>query len=211
MHTTFKQVHISIQNLCPELGGISCNISTSLWGFFFFTYSLFAALFRDVPEMLDQIQIWSLAGSLKDIDKVVLKLFALISWLRAEGRCPAERWTVSPVWGPELWSRFSSRMPRYIPAFIFPLILTSLPVPAAKEDTTAWRRHDQASLWGQYWPGGKQCLLAINHPHQRFNSVFHERRDFGDSGSEGPLCGFLRSAVMCHSPRSSFCLATRPL
>ena len=45
----------------------------------------------------------------------------------------------------ELWSWFSSRISLYFAPFIFPSILTSLPIPAAETSLTAWCCHHHAS------------------------------------------------------------------
>ena len=86
--------------------------------------------FQISPEVFNQVQVWALAGPLKDIYRVVPKPL-LLSWLCAQGRwnmnlCPSLRFRV-------LQSRFSSRMSLYIATFIFPSILTSLTVPVAEK------------------------------------------------------------------------------
>ncbi|MED6252575.1 hypothetical protein ATANTOWER_013833 [Ataeniobius toweri] len=88
---------------------------------------LCTAIFRSL-RMSHQIQVWTLAGPLQDIHRVVLR-----SWLWASGCCPAEKMNGrSSLRSKTLWSRFSCRMSLYIAAFIFYSILTSLPVSALK-------------------------------------------------------------------------------
>ena len=66
--------------------------------------------------------------------KTSSKATPALSWLCAQGRCPVGRWTFAPVWGPERsGAGLSSRISLYFVPFIFPSILTSLPVPAAEK------------------------------------------------------------------------------
>ena len=84
-------------------------------------------------EMFIRVQVWALAGPLKDIQKLVPKqlLTCFGCVLRVFVLLKGE---------PSLWSRYSLRTSLYFAPFIFPSILTSLPVPIA------WRYHHHA-LW----------------------------------------------------------------
>ena len=76
------------------------------------------SLFQISPEMFNRIQVLGWLGH--------SRTFTELSWSHTFNiyRHPSLR-------SRALWSRFSSRMSLYIAAFIFPSILTSLPVPAA--------------------------------------------------------------------------------
>ena len=84
------------------------------------------------PEMFDQVQVWALAGPLKDIQRLVPKplLGCLGCVLRVivllEGEPSPQSEALSAL-------EFSSRIALYFALFIFPSILTSLPVPAAEK------------------------------------------------------------------------------
>lgn len=71
--------------------------------------------FQISPYMFNQVQVWALAWTLKDIYKVAPCYLDCVLM------------TTSPVdeLSRLLWSRYSSRMSLYIAVFIFPLILSS--------------------------------------------------------------------------------------
>ena len=101
------------------------------------------------PEMFDQVQVRNLAGPLKYIHRLIDSnaVTPALSRLCATGRCPFGRWTFAPVWGRVLWSRFSSRISLYFAPFIFPLILTSLPVPAAEKQPHSMMLPSFLQMW----------------------------------------------------------------
>ena len=82
--------------------------------------------------MFDRVQVRALAGTLKDIQRLVPKplLHCLGCVLKVVVLLEGE-----PSPQSEVLSRFSSRI--YFAPFIFPSILTSLPVPAAEKHPTA--------------------------------------------------------------------------
>ena len=79
--------------------------------------------------MFDRVQVRALAGPLKDIERPLLRslgcVFRVVVMLEGE---PSPQSEVL-----RLWSGFSSRITLYFAPFIFPSILTSLPVPASEK------------------------------------------------------------------------------
>ena len=91
---------------------------------------LFSGLSRDVR--LGSSLVQALAEPLKDIQRLVLKPLLRLAVCLGLLSC----WKVNlrpSLWSCALWSRFSSRISLYFAPFIFPSILTSLPVPAAEK------------------------------------------------------------------------------
>ena len=76
---------------------------------------------------------------------------------------------------------FSSRMSLYIAAFIFPSILTSLPVPAAEKHPHSMMLPPPCFTVGVYWPGDEQCLVSFKHQTwhsgQRVQTLSHQNRE----------------------------------
>ena len=110
------------------------------------------SFFKVSPEVFDRVQVRAQAGPLKDIQRLVLKPLlcflggVLVVLLEGEPLSQSEVLSA-------LWSRFLSRISLYLTAFIFPSILTSLPVPAAEKispqldaATTMLHRQDGARL-----------------------------------------------------------------
>ena len=95
------------------------------WGVLLHSY------FQVSPEMLDRVQ--ALDGPFKDIQRLVPKplLCSLGCVLRVVVLLEDEPSPSRRSW--VLWSRFSSRSSLYFAPFIFPSILTILPVPATKK------------------------------------------------------------------------------
>ena len=89
--------------------------------------------FQISPEMFNRILVWALAWPLKDIHRVVLKplLWYLGCVLRVVVLLKDEPSPQSEV--KSALEQVFIQDPGYIAAFIFPSILTSLPVPAAEQ------------------------------------------------------------------------------
>ena len=119
---TLQAWHTCIWGVSPIL---LCRRSQALssWIYSYFKVSL---------EMFDWVQVWAPAGPLKDIHRLDLKplLCYLGCVLRVVVLLEGEP---SPQRSWAHWSRFSSTISLYFALFIFPLILTSLSVPAAEK------------------------------------------------------------------------------
>ena len=97
------------------------------WGVLLHSY------FQVSPEMFDRVQVWALAGPVKDIQRLVPKpilhclgcVLRVVVLLEGEPSPPSE--VLSAL------EQVSSRISLYFAPFIFPSILTSLPVPAAEK------------------------------------------------------------------------------
>ena len=145
--------------------------------------------------MLDRVQVRALAGTLKDIQRLVPKplLHCLGGVLRVVVRLEGE--PSPPVWGPEcsgagfhqgsLCTLLRSSFPRSW------LVSQSLPL---KNIPTAWCCHHRASPWGWYWPGAERRLVSSIHDAwhsgQRVQSWFHQTRESCFSLSESPFGAF---------------------
>ncbi len=103
------------------------------------------AHFQVSPEMFDWVQSQAVAGSLKDIHRVVYKPLLLC----ASGHCPVERFWM-------LWTGFSLRLSLYFGALSFSSSLTSPSVPAAENTPTAWGCYQHTLLLGCYSAGDEQ-------------------------------------------------------
>ncbi len=103
------------------------------------------AHFQVSPEMFDWVQSQAVAGSLKDIHRVVYKPLLLY----ASGHCPVERFWM-------LWTGFSLRLSLYFGALSFSSSLTSPSVPAAENTPTAWGCYQHTLLLGCYSAGDEQ-------------------------------------------------------
>ena len=92
------------------------------WGVFLHSY------FQVSPEMFDRVQVWALAGPLKDIQRLVLKpLLHCLGWmLRVVVLLKGEPSLQSEVMS-ALEQVFIKDLSLFFAPFIFALILTSLP------------------------------------------------------------------------------------
>jgi len=140
--------------------------------------------FQISPEMFNWVQVWALAGPLKDIHRVVPK---------------------------PLVSRLSSRMSLYIAAFIFPSTLTSFPVPAAKKKS---QQHDAATttlhcrdVIGQVMSSAwfpPDMTLGIQA--KEFNLYFIRPENFVSHGLRVLQVPFGKLQAGCHVPFTEECL-----
>ena len=87
-------------------------------------------------QMFCGVYDWALAGPLKDSQEASPCMTCCMLWVIAVLKV-AQIWCVH---------RFSSRTFLYLAAFITPLILTSLPVPATVKHQKAWCCHHHGSL-----------------------------------------------------------------
>ena len=143
-------IYISIQTLYSVLCWSTFGSDYSLESFWVWLYRLCTPVdplklrqvgwraslhsyFQVSPKMFDQVQVWLWLGhsrTFRDLSRshscIVLAvcLGSLSCWM-VNLRPRLRSWA--------LWSRFSSRISLYFAPFIFPSILTSLPVPAAEK------------------------------------------------------------------------------
>ena len=106
-------------------------------------------------QPFSDIQVRALAGSLKDIHRVVTQplLPCLCCVLRdvvlLEGRLSAQSNDKTFIKDISCFAPFS-----------FPSILTCFAVPAAEKHPAAWCCHQHASLLVWYWAGDERCLVS---------------------------------------------------
>lgn len=137
----------------------------------------FRILSRDVNSDSSLGACWAAQGLSQSCPEATCLISCLCAW----GCCPAERWTVAPVFKR---SRFSSRISLYLAAFIFPSILTSL------LSSCLWKTsplHDAAkrSMFGSW--EREFCFWLVDYcrdcfPSKRFSFLHRETLELWQSG-----------------------------
>jgi hypothetical protein len=159
--------------------------------------------FQVSPEMLDRVQVRALAGPLKDIQRLVRKPLHVLAVCLGSLPC----WKVNLCaslrsWA--LWSRFSSGISLYFAPFLFPSILTILPVP----DKTS-PQHDAATTMLPCRDGARFSPdMTLGIQVKSYILVSSDQRIL--FLVLVCLLGNSKLAVMCLLLRSGFHLATLP-
>ena len=92
-------------------------------------HSYFQVFCRDVQSGSSPGSSWATQGH----SEICPEATSALSWLCAYGLCLVERWTFSPVWGPESSGAGFNQGSLYFAPFIISMILTSFPVPDAEK------------------------------------------------------------------------------
>ena len=110
------------------------------------TAQIFSDLFRFV-----RVQARALVRPLKDIQRDLYQSYSRVALAVCLGSLSCWKLKLHPslrCWAP--WSRFASRISLYFESFIFPSILTSLPVPAAE-------KHPHSMILSPAWIHHRDC------------------------------------------------------
>ena len=183
---------------------------TCIWGVSPIVLFCFTAIFRS-PEILDQGSSPGSGRATQGHSETCPEATPALSWLCAYGRCPVGKMYLHPSlrsWA--LWSRFSSRISLYLAPFIFPSILTSLPVPAAEKQPHSMMLPPPCCIVVMVSGFLQASHLAIRP--KSASSVSSEQSILFLMVWESFRCLLANSkrAVMCLLLRSSFRLATLP-
>ena len=145
---------------------------------------LFSGLSKDVWSGSIPDSGWATQGHSETCPEATPAL----SWLCAYDRCSVGKWTFAPVWGPECSGAGFHQGSLYFAPFIFPSIMTSLPVPATEKHPHSMMLPPQL-WWQHHW-----CQVSSRcdawHSGQRVQSLFHQTRESCFSWSESPLGAF---------------------